>query len=90
MTYLVTYGLFARVEHKFGSVFQKRGSFVVDADDAAEATTRARSVLDDAVKYGVDNLGMPANVRVHIASVLPTVRPQPSFENVVDALKGTR
>ena len=90
MTYLVTYSLHAAAEHRFRAPFVKRGSFVVEANDAAEATVHARVVLDDAVKYGVDNLGLPASVRVHIATVLPTVRPQPSFETVVDALKGAR
>lgn len=85
MTYLVSYSLHAVREPRWMAPFQKRGSFVVDADTCEAAATRARAVLEDAVAYGVANLAMPEHTRIHIASVLPTEPPKPTVEEYIAA-----
>ena len=84
MTYLVTYYLLAhRDRGSFSARFQKHGQFAVDAETCGAADTKARVVLADAVEYGVRHGGMPENVHVHIASVLPTTPKGPEWEDVV-------
>lgn len=87
MTYLVTYYLHSyRRGSKPGlsSLYQKRGSFVIDGDTCEAAHANGLAVLGDAVKYGVKHLRMPEGVQIHIASVLPTTPRKPTWDDIVD------
>jgi hypothetical protein len=92
MTYLATYWIYSyhRFEGARASLYQKRGSFVVDGDTCEQAATNAKAVLDDAVKYGVKYLRMPADVTVDIVSVLPTTPREPTWDDIVDASRSNR
>lgn len=88
MTYLVTYYLHHYshgTQPGIGRMYQKRGAFVVGGETCEAAHANGQAVLDDAVKYGVKHLRMPADVKVDIASVLPTTPREPTWDDIVDA-----